>query len=73
MSCTDINSVLLVTLILIGVLALAVWASPLGCRWISLRLYARAEQLDAGRRAFKNTLDANIYAKERVPEKETRD
>lgn len=55
----DINSILVVLLILLATMALAFWLSPRGCRWLSLYLYCRATALDAARQAFEDTMQAN--------------
>lgn len=58
----DVNAILAVSLILLATMAAAFWISPRGCRWLSLRLYARAVQIEAGRQAFSDALAANTEA-----------
>jgi hypothetical protein len=55
----DINAILVVSLILLATMAVAFWLSPQGCRWLSLRLYCRAVQIEAGRKAFADAMKAN--------------
>jgi hypothetical protein len=59
MTHNDINAVLAVSLILLATMAVAFWCSPIGCRWLSLRLYCRAVQIEAGREAFAEAMKAN--------------
>jgi hypothetical protein len=55
----DVNAMLATILILLATLAVAFWVSPRGCRWLSLRLYCRAVQIEAGRQAFADAMEAN--------------
>jgi len=52
-TCNDINSILVLLVVMAGAMALASWLSPRTCRWLSLRLFARAEAVEASRAAYR--------------------
>jgi glycerol-3-phosphate acyltransferase PlsY len=56
-----INVILVVAWILVVTMALTFWISPKGCRYLSLRLFARAEQLEIGRKTYHDTIASNMY------------
>ena len=61
-----VNAILVVAWILLLVMAFTFWISPKGCLYLSLRLFARAQQLEVGRKAYHDTIAANVDGKGKV-------
>jgi hypothetical protein len=60
-----VNVILIGAWVMFGLLALTFWISPKGCRFLSLHFLARAHQLEAGHKAYHETIaGANAIVKE---------
>ena len=60
-----INVIMIGSWVMVVVMSLAFWISPKGCRFLSLHFLARAHQLEAGHKAYHDTIaGANAIVKE---------
>ena len=53
MTPTDINTILLIVIILLAATLTGVWIHPQALIWLSDRLYARARAVEAARTAYR--------------------
>ena len=62
----QLNIALFLIPAMLAPMALAFWFSAKGCRYLSIRFFARACQIEAGRKAFHDAVHANVDGKENV-------